>query len=49
MIEFCPGEAKGRGLCRVHLISSARREGAYCFYEKLGFSPSHLGFVMTLK
>lgn len=49
MIEFCVAEAKGRGLSRVPLISSAKREGAHRFYEKLGFTPSHLGFVMALE
>ena len=37
MIEFCLGEAKGHGLCRVQLISSAKHEGTHNFYEKLGF------------
>jgi ribosomal protein S18 acetylase RimI-like enzyme len=45
----CVAEAKGRGLSRVQLISSAKRVGAYRFYEKLGSAPSHLGFLMVLK
>ncbi|MBB4273964.1 GNAT superfamily N-acetyltransferase [Rhizobium mongolense] len=49
MIEFCVGEAKGRGLSHVQLISSAKRRDAHRFYERLSFKPLRLGFKMALK
>ncbi|CAN7251665.1 GNAT family N-acetyltransferase [Rhizobium rhizogenes] len=49
MIEFCIGEAKGRGMRLVQLTSNAVRKDAHRFYERLGFKPSHLGFKMALK
>lgn len=49
MINFCIGEAKGRGMRMVQLTSNAARKDAHRFYERLGFKPTHLGFKMTLK
>ncbi|MDL2400803.1 GNAT family N-acetyltransferase [Rhizobium mayense] len=49
MINFCIGEAKGRGVRLVQLTSNALRKDAHRFYERLGFKPSHLGFKMALK
>ncbi|MBB2753156.1 UNVERIFIED_ORG: GNAT superfamily N-acetyltransferase [Rhizobium aethiopicum] len=49
MIEFAIAEAKGRGIKRVALTSNAIRRDAHRFYERRGFTPSHLGFKMALK
>jgi GNAT superfamily N-acetyltransferase len=47
------GEAVARaravGCYRVQLTSNAARPDAHRFYERLGFSPSHVGFKMLLE
>ena len=41
--------ARALGCYRVQLTSNARREDAHRFYERLGFSPTHVGFKMLLE
>ena len=41
--------ARTLGCYRVQLTSNAQREDAHRFYERLGFSPSHVGFKMLLE
>jgi GNAT superfamily N-acetyltransferase len=49
MIDFCIAEAKRRDVRLVQLTSNAARKDAHRFYERMGFTPSHLGFKMALK
>jgi ribosomal protein S18 acetylase RimI-like enzyme len=48
LIGWCIGEARARRCGMVQLTSSASRIAAHRFYERLGFSQSHLGFKLTL-
>ncbi|MFK4730469.1 GNAT family N-acetyltransferase [Agromyces mediolanus] len=48
MIEWAIAHARERGARLVQLTSDARREAAHRFYERLGFSPSHVGFKLAL-
>ena len=41
--------ARALGCYRVQLTSNAARPDAHRFYERLGFSPSHVGFKMLLE
>ena len=41
--------ARETGMRLVQLTSNAVRTDAHRFYERLGFSPSHIGFKMKLK
>ncbi|MBX9467030.1 MAG: GNAT family N-acetyltransferase [Rhizobium sp.] len=49
MIAFAVEKARETGMRRVQLTSNAVRTDAHRFYERLGFSPSHIGFKMKLK
>jgi GNAT superfamily N-acetyltransferase len=49
MIEYAIEEARRRDCRLVQLTSNAARLDAHRFYERLGFSKSHLGFKMKLK
>lgn len=49
MIAHAVEEAKRRDCRLVQLFSNTARTDAHRFYERLGFSPSHLGFKMKLK
>lgn len=49
MMAFCIEKARNDGLDRVQLTSNAARLDAHRFYERLGFSRSHVGFKMSLK
>jgi GNAT superfamily N-acetyltransferase len=40
--------ARERGCARVQLTSNRRRDRAHAFYERLGFTPSHVGFKLEL-
>ena len=42
------GRARGQGCYRVQLTSNVVRNDAHRFYERLGFTPSHLGFKLPL-
>lgn len=48
MMRWAIDEARRRGCARVQLTSNLRREAAHRFYERLGFSRSHLGFKLFL-
>ena len=48
MMRWAIDEARSRGAALVQLTSDARREDAHRFYERLGFSPSHVGFKLFL-
>jgi len=41
--------ARTLGCYRVQLTSNVRRPDAHRFYERLGLSPSHVGFKMSLE
>jgi GNAT superfamily N-acetyltransferase len=40
--------ARRLGCYRVQLTSNVVRSDAHRFYERLGFTPSHLGFKLPL-
>ena len=48
LIEWAVEQARQRGCHLVQLTSDASRKSAHRFYEKLGFSGSHVGFKLTL-
>ena len=48
MLRWAIEEARSQGAALVQLTSDARREDARRFYERLGFTPSHLGFKLFL-
>lgn len=48
MVRHAMAEARAVGAASLALTSSKRRLDAHRFYEKLGFSPSHLGFKIAL-
>jgi GNAT superfamily N-acetyltransferase len=49
MINFAIDKARAAGMRRVQLTSNAVRTDAHRFYERLGFTPSHIGFKLKLK
>ena len=49
LLRDAVGRARAIGCYRVQLTSNARREDAHRFYERLGFSPTHVGFKMPLE
>ncbi|MBO3759885.1 GNAT family N-acetyltransferase [Ciceribacter sp. L1K22] len=49
MIGFCIEKARADDMRLVQLTSNAVRKDAHRFYERLGFSPSHIGFKLKLK
>ncbi|MDR7027207.1 GNAT superfamily N-acetyltransferase [Rhizobium rosettiformans] len=49
MIEFAVDRARQDGMRLVQLTSNAVRKDAHRFYERLGFTPSHIGFKLKLK
>lgn len=49
MIRFCLDEAERSGMRLVQLTSNAARKDAHRFYERLGFTASHIGFKIKLK
>ncbi|WP_220471288.1 GNAT family N-acetyltransferase [Mumia sp. ZJ1417] len=48
LIVWAVDEARRQGCSLVQLTSDASREGAHRFYERLGFTASHIGFKRTL-
>ena len=48
LVRWAVDEARDRGCSLVQLTSDARRPGAHAFYERLGFTPSHVGFKLDL-
>ncbi|MDF1607070.1 GNAT family N-acetyltransferase [Hoeflea sp. YIM 152468] len=49
MISHAIAQGRGHGARLVQLMSNATRQEAHRFYERLGFSPSHLGFKLKLR
>ncbi|EBA06925.1 GNAT family N-acetyltransferase [Sagittula stellata] len=49
MLEWAVAEAKRRNCRLLQLTSDRQRDDAHRFYERAGFTPSHLGFKMTLE
>lgn len=49
MIRFCLAKAEQNGMRLVQLTSNAARKDAHRFYERLGFTASHIGFKIKLK
>jgi GNAT superfamily N-acetyltransferase len=49
MIRHAIDQGRREGVQLVQLMSNAGRAGAHRFYERLGFSQSHLGFKMKLR
>ncbi|WP_030543706.1 GNAT family N-acetyltransferase [Streptomyces albus] len=48
LIEWAIEESRRRGCGLVQLTSDATRTDAHRFYEKLGFTGSHIGFKLPL-
>ncbi|MBQ0983295.1 GNAT family N-acetyltransferase [Streptomyces sp. F63] len=48
LIEWAVDESRRRGCALVQLTSDATRTDAHRFYEKLGFTGSHVGFKLSL-
>lgn len=48
LITWAIDEARRRGCRMVQLTSNASRTDARRFYERLGFTASHVGFKLTL-
>jgi len=49
LLRDAVARARALGCYRVQLTSNARREDAHRLYERLGFSPTHVGFKMPLE
>ncbi|MFE4665882.1 GNAT family N-acetyltransferase [Streptomyces sp. NPDC056716] len=47
-IEWAVDESRRQGCRLVQLTSDASREDAHRFYERLGFTASHVGFKLQL-
>jgi GNAT superfamily N-acetyltransferase len=48
LVRAAVGRARALGCYRVQLTSNRERHDAHRFYERLGFTPSHVGFKLTL-
>ncbi len=48
LIDWAVNDARQRGCALVQLTTDASRRDAHRFYERLGFTPSHLGFKKPL-
>lgn len=48
MMRWVIEEARSRGCSLVQLTSNASRGDAHRFYERLGFTPSHVGFKLEI-
>ncbi|MGA5894958.1 GNAT family N-acetyltransferase [Streptomyces venetus] len=48
LIEWAIDESRGLGCQLVQLTSDASRTDAHRFYERLGFTASHVGFKLPL-
>ncbi|MDP9797228.1 GNAT superfamily N-acetyltransferase [Catenuloplanes nepalensis] len=48
LMRWVIDEARSRGCSLVQLTSNASRGDAHRFYERLGFTPSHVGFKLEI-
>ncbi|WP_238384550.1 GNAT family N-acetyltransferase [Segeticoccus rhizosphaerae] len=48
LIEWAVEEARRQGCALIQLTSDSSRAGAHRFYERLGFTASHVGFKREL-
>ena len=48
LIQWAIDESRRQGCHLVQLTSDKRRPDAHRFYERLGFTPSHIGFKLQL-
>ncbi|MCC3268327.1 GNAT family N-acetyltransferase [Arthrobacter gengyunqii] len=48
MMAWAVEEGRRRGASMVQLTSDRARDSAHRFYERLGFTPSHVGFKLFL-
>ena len=48
LVRAAIDRARDLGCYRVQLTSNGRRPDALRFYERLGFTPSHVGFKLLL-
>jgi GNAT superfamily N-acetyltransferase len=48
LIRFAIAEARRHGAGIVQLTSNAQRQDAHRFYQRLGFTASHVGFKLAL-
>lgn len=49
LIGWCVDHAREHGCALIQLTSDASREDAHRFYERLGFSATHVGFKLALR
>jgi GNAT superfamily N-acetyltransferase len=49
LVRAAIDRARAAGCYRVQLTSNEVRHDAHRFYERLGFTPSHLGFKLSLE
>lgn len=49
MVRHAIAEGRTRGARLVQLMTNASRTDAHRFYERLGFSPSHVGYKIKLR
>jgi GNAT superfamily N-acetyltransferase len=49
LIGWCVEAAREQGCRMVQLTSDATRTDAHRFYERLGFTPTHVGFKLPLR
>ena len=49
LLLYAIERARGLGCYRLQLTSNVVRSDAHRFYERLGFTPSHLGFKLPLR
>jgi GNAT superfamily N-acetyltransferase len=49
MMQWANDEALRRGATRIQLTSNTQRLDAHRFYERLGYTPSHVGFKKILR
>ena len=48
LLAWAVEQSRARGCDLVQLASSATRKDAHRFYERAGFSPSHVGYKLAL-
>ena len=48
MMADAEARARAAGCCLMQLTTNAQRSRARAFYERLGFTPSHIGFKRDL-